>query len=78
MARANRWMKHGRTVGRLVMIHYGNPSRTYYYPDGLFAYLRLIKSEHNKQEVCLITVNNNNGTLIIAVVVDGFLVIGSS
>lgn len=71
-------MKHGGMVGRVDINQYSNTSGTYYYLEGLVKYHKLIEAQNNEQEVCLITVVNKHGTMIIAVAVDDLLVKGSS
>lgn len=68
-------MKDGNTAGRLVMNQYVNPSGTFYYLEGLFAYLKKQQAEHNEQEICLVHIITEHGPLIMAVVVDYFLLI---
>lgn len=76
--RANGICKHGNTVGKLELSLYGNPSGTYYYVQGLFEFLRKHKAEMNQAEACLIRIEVAEGTIIMAVAVDDFLVTAST
>lgn len=71
MARTDGTYKHGNTIGILRLNIYGNPSRTYYYIEGLLDYLKKIRAQLNEAESCLIRVEMPSGMIIAAIAVDG-------
>lgn len=60
--------RHGRTTRILELNLYGNPSGTYYYLEGLFAYMKQNGFENNDREVCLGWLTTQSGIFIVAIV----------
>lgn len=74
MPRADGTFKHGGTVGILRLNLFGNPSGTFYYIEGLMAFLRKLKVQLNEAEACLVKISMPSGTIIAAVAIDDFIV----
>lgn len=74
MPRADGSYKHGGTIGLLRLNLYGNPSGTFYYIEGLMAFLRKMHAQLNEAESCLVRLQMQAGTVIAAVAIDDFIV----